>query len=320
MLRILISLLALTAVSGSFERFKMWVNEFEMKFNETRINEIFKKWTDNDNIINTSNLQNLPYVLGHNHFSGMDRDDFREYLNSEYQLKTRRNFNQPINDFLPDTINWVERGAVTDVKDQQQCGSCWSFSATGALEGAYFIKYNTLEAFSEQQLVDCDNWKNGGKDHGCNGGLMDNAFSWISKNGGICSEFSYPSTGADDKCKSCAMVKNSKITNWVDVIPSSDNAMMTALSLQPVSIAIEADQPEFQLYKSGVYTAKCGTKLDHGVLAVGYGSIDELDYYMVKNSWSKSWGTNGYILLGRGDYNGGDGQCGMLLQASYPLL
>jgi C1A family cysteine protease len=320
MLRILISLISLVAVSSSFERFKLWMTEFDIKLNESHIHEMFVKWTDNDNIINVSNAQGLPYALGHNHFSGMDRNDFREYLNSEYQIKISRNFKSPINDFLPESINWVENGAVTDVKDQKQCGSCWSFSATGALEGAYYIKYDALESFSEQQLVDCDNWKRGGKDHGCNGGLMDNAFSWISKNGGICSEYSYPYTGADNECKSCAIVPNSKIINWVDVIPSSDSAMMAALSLQPVSIAIEADQPEFQLYKSGVYTAKCGTKLDHGVLAVGYGSFNGLDYYMVKNSWSKSWGSDGYILLGRGGYNGVDGQCGMLLQASYPLL
>ena len=95
--------------------------------------------------------------------------------------------------------------------------------------------------------------------------------------------------------------------------------MMAALSQQPVSIAIQADQKEFQLYKSGVFTGSCGTKLDHGVLSVGFGSEDGLDYYLVKNSWSDSWGDGGYIKLGRGEeYNNGDGQCGMLLQASYP--
>ena len=155
---------------------------------------------------------------------------------------------------------------------------------------------------------------------------MDNAFSWIEKNGGLCVEKEYPYisgvTKSEGTCQtSCSINKNSVISGFIDVLPSSDNSMMTALSKQPVSIAIEADQKDFQLYKSGVFTGSCGTNLDHGVLAVGYGSLNGVDYYQVKNSWSSSWGQNGYILLGRGEeYNKGDGQCGMLLSASYPQL
>jgi len=161
---------------------------------------------------------------------------------------------------------------------------------------------------------------------GCNGGLMDSAFSWINKNGGLCSESEYPYTSGVTKTAgscgtSCDLVDGSQIMNFVDVEPSSDDAMMTALAKQPVSIAIEADQTDFQLYKSGVFTGSCGTNLDHGVLAVGYGTLDGLDYYMVKNSWGTGWGSSGYIFLGRGDqYNKGNGQCGLLMQASYPVL
>jgi C1A family cysteine protease len=227
---------------------------------------------------------------------------------------------------IPDSVNWVTSGGVTGVKDQGQCGSCWSFSTTGALEGAYFITYGTLPSFSEQQLVDCDNRKNGGKDMGCNGGLMDNAFGWIEKNGGLCTEADYPYTSGTTKSPgscdtSCTVVDNSKITTFTDVEPSSDADMMAALVQQPVSIAIQADQKEFQLYKSGVFTGTCGTQLDHGVLAVGYGTLDGQDYYLVKNSWGTVWGDNGYIRLGRGDsFNKGNGQCGMLMQASYPSV
>jgi cathepsin L len=227
---------------------------------------------------------------------------------------------------VPASVNWVTNGGVTPVKNQGQCGSCWSFSTTGALEGAYFVKYNKLSSFSEQQLVDCDNHKNGGKDMGCNGGLMDNAFEWIDKNNGLCTEADYPYTSGVTKtagtCRStCTLVDDSKVTTYTDVTASSDSAMMAALAKQPVSIAIEADQKEFQLYKSGVFSAACGTNLDHGVLVVGYGSLNGEDYYLVKNSWGTSWGAGGYIMLGRGSkYNSGNGQCGMLMQGSYPTV
>jgi len=227
---------------------------------------------------------------------------------------------------VPESIDWVNNGAVTPVKNQGQCGSCWSFSTTGALEGAYYIKNGVLDSFSEQQLVDCDTRKNGGKDMGCNGGLMDNAFSWIEKNGGLCTEEDYAYTSGTTKTAgtcdtSCTVVSGSEIISYTDVKANSDNDMMSALAQQPVSIAIQADQKDFQLYNSGVFTGSCGTKLDHGVLVVGYGSLDGEDYYRVKNSWGTTWGDNGYIYLGRGDkFNNGSGQCGMLMQASYPTV
>jgi C1A family cysteine protease len=225
-----------------------------------------------------------------------------------------------------ESVDWVKAGAVTPVKNQGQCGSCWSFSTTGALEGAYFIRYGKLVSFSEQQLVSCDNRQHGGKDMGCNGGLMDNAFSWIEKNGGLCTEDAYPYTSGTTKsagtCEtSCTNVENSQIHSFADVPAKSDDDMMSALNVQPISIAIQADQKDFQLYQSGVFTGSCGTQLDHGVLVVGYGNMNGEDYYRVKNSWGTTWGDQGYIYLGRGkQYNNGAGQCGMLLQASYPTV
>jgi len=347
------------------ERFEQWSVEFRQDFdNEDHKQHVFKNWIVNDKHIDTVNSQNLTYALGHNHLSGLNSEEFSAYMGFSTVISRPDNLQKISRDDVKKvvciseciksskesttketlgcvsdcmktddytlgaatSINWVDNGAVTPVKDQGQCGSCWSFSTTGALEGAYYVKYGKLPSFAEQQLVDCDNFQHGGKDHGCNGGLMDNAFSWIGKNGGLCGETSYPYVSGTTKkagtCETgCEIIDNSKVVSFHDVSKSSDQAMMEALSQQPVSIAIQADQKDFQLYKSGVFSGSCGTQLDHGVLAVGYGSEDGNDYYLVKNSWSSSWGLNGYIKLGRGDeFNNGQGQCGMLLQASYPEL
>lgn len=327
--RIIISILSLFLLpvlhASLINQFTEWVEFFNIEFNsDEHFHDIYQKWQSNHKFIEEVNGKNLSYVLGHNQFSGMDSQDFRQYLGYS-GIPMERVFNKLDSEptvLISEEVNWVKKGAVTDVKDQGQCGSCWSFSTTSALEGAYFVKYGNLETFSEQQLVDCDSFKNGGRDMGCNGGLMDHAFTWIEKNGGLCSESDYPYVSGETKTagtckKTCKVVENSKIASFVDVTPSSDTAMMTALSQQPVSIAIEADQREFQLYKSGIFTGVCGNKLDHGVLLVGYGP----DYYLVKNSWGLSWGDGGYIKLGLGpEFNNGDGQCGMLLQGSYPKV
>lgn len=317
--------------SASFiDRFESWLKKFKINV-ETEVKrlEMYENWISNEKFIELHNAKNLSYTLGHNQFSGMNSEDFRQYLgfSSQESAKNFLNLRGSLDvKSLPSEVDWVERGAVTPVKDQGQCGSCWSFSTTGALEGVYQIMYGNLVSFSEQQLVDCDYYKNGGKDHGCNGGLMDNAFTWITKNGGLCLEHDYPYISGTTKDKgtcqtTCKNTEKSQLGGFADIPPSSDAEMMKVLSKQPVSIAIEADQREFQLYKSGVFTGTCGTKLDHGVLAVGYSALDGVDFYKVKNSWSTSWGLNGYILLGRGaGYNNGNGQCGMLLQASYPIL
>ena len=319
-----------------FEDFEQWMFDFKIRIPSIEyFQSTFQKWIDNDEYIEKINSLYLDYSLGHNQFSGMDSKDYSEFLRLSNLMNTTKTFENRILyntnttldvNTLPLEVNWVYSGAVTPVKDQGQCGSCWSFSTTGALEGAYYIMYDKLVSFSEQQLVDCDNLKNDGRDHGCNGGLMDNAFSWIQKNGGLCSESDYPyvsgNTQKSSTCqKSCVNVPYSIVDGYMDVPPANYNAMQSVLTQQPISIAIEADQRDFQLYSSGVFTGKCGTNLDHGVLLVGYGTQQGNDYYLVKNSWSTSWGEEGYIKLGRGpQYNNGQGQCGLLLEGSFPVL
>jgi C1A family cysteine protease len=309
------------------DKFNEWITNYHIKIaDNSHLLRTYSAWRFNNDFIDEHNSKNLSYQLGHNQYSGMLIDEFRQQMGFANFFSTHKKafIQSELN--YPDSIDWANAGAVTPVKDQGQCGSCWSFSTTGALETAYFLKYNTLFNFSEQQLVDCDNIRNGGHDLGCNGGLMDSAFSWITKNGGLCTEETYPYVSGDTTksgtCqKSCKIDYKSKILDYIDITPSSDEEMMNALAKQTVAIAIQADQIEFQLYKSGVFTGACGTTLDHGVLAVGYGSTDNHDFYKVKNSWGETWGSNGYILLGRGSqYNNGDGQCGMLLEASYPVL
>jgi hypothetical protein len=195
----------------------------------------------------------------------------------------------------PASIDWSTKGAVTPVKDQGQCGSCWAFSSTGGLEGQWEIATGNLQSLSEQQLVDCSK-----QNSGCNGGLMDYAFEFY-KTTSVASEDSYAYTARDGTCKSSytAAIPEGGVTGYTDINSESD-LLDAVANTGPVSVAIEADQSSFQLYSGGVLTGSCGTNLDHGVLAVGYGSDSGTDYWKVKNSWGASWGVNGYILIQRG--------------------
>lgn len=311
-------------------KFADFMAKFSLKFDKGE--EFVKRlqiFADNLDGIEKHNADaTQTFKMGVNQFTHLTFDEFSDAI---HVGGTRAPFlrRQPSGKFhkkaesttLPTTVDWTSAGAVTPVKNQGNCGSCWSFSATGSLEGAYQIKYNDLQSFSEQELVSCDT---DGGDAGCNGGWMDDAFEFVQKNGGLATEDAYPytsgTTGSSGTCQKTGYTNNANVapSSWVDVTAGSVDDLMDAVAQQPVSIAIQANQLAFQSYSSGVLTGRCGQRLDHGVLAVGYGTdaATGVDYWKVKNSWGSSWGEDGYIRIERSSAD----LCGVLDAASYPVL
>lgn len=296
-------------------QFIKFMKDYNKEYEETELENRFIIFKNNLQKINDHNDQEHSWKMSINSFADLTPDEFKRIKtpNSFKNSKSLRTSIVTYDNALPDSWDWTEKGAVSEVKNQGQCGSCWSFSTTGSVEGAYFLSTGNLVSFSEQQLVDCSSDYG---NQGCNGGLMDDGFKYIQEKG-ICKEKEYSYTASDGTCKKCSIV--TKIDSFIDVEANSEKALQQAVYKQPVSVAIEADQTSFQFYSSGVLTSSCGTNLDHGVLLVGWGELNGKKYWKVKNSWGSSWGKNGYILLERG-INETAGQCGITLMASYPVI
>jgi cathepsin L len=268
--------------------------------------------------------QNKTFTVGLNKFADLTNEEYRAlYLGTKSDshrrvMKAKRSVSNRYavraGETLPNSVDWRDLGAVGAVKDQGSCGSCWAFSTIAAVEGINKIVTGELITLSEQELVDCDTAYNAG----CNGGLMDYAFEFIIQNGGIDSDVDYPYRGYDNQCDPSGV--NSKVVTidgYEDVPSYSERALKKAVAHQPVSVAIEAGGPTFQFYESGVFTGRCGAALDHGVVAVGYGTENGVDYWLIRNSWGSDWGESGYIKMER-NVPVYTGKCGIAIEASYP--
>jgi KDEL-tailed cysteine endopeptidase len=267
---------------------------------------------------NADHTQN--FTMGVNQFTDLTPEEFRaQYvggLKAEVGSYGCKTFSSTASG-APSSIDWRNKGAVTSVKDQGQCGSCWTFSATGAIEGAWAISKGQLIDLSEQELVDCATGIAYGS-HGCNGGQMEGAFKYVIEHG-QCSLSSYPYTAKDGSCKTCSSVAD--ISSCSDVKPNDQISLKGAVAQQPVAVAISADTKIFQSYSSGVITSSsCYTSLNHGVLTVGYGTENGQDYWLVKNSWGTSWGMQGYVKIAKSSSTNDPGICGIAMDPSFPTI
>ncbi|XP_036620960.1 cathepsin L1-like [Trichosurus vulpecula] len=269
--------------------------------------EIWRKdrWDKNLRMIEMHNREynagKHSFQLEMNKFGALTNEEFRQMMNgfrqNRFQKKTKGTlFHEPLLEQIPKSLDWRDEGYVSAVKDQGQCGSCWAFSTTGSLEGQWFHKTGKLVSLSEQNLVDCS-WD--AINHGCDGGLMDNAFQYVKKNGGIDTEESYPYEGKDGYGRYQSEHSGANVTGYVDIPHEQESALTKAVAtVGPVSVAVDAGHPSFQFYQSGVYyEPECSSQqLDHGVLVVGYGVDTESGekYWIVKNSWGEAWGKSGY--------------------------
>ncbi|XP_038987363.1 thiol protease SEN102-like [Phoenix dactylifera] len=315
----------LATEEGLWNLYERWRSHHTVSRDLDEKHKRFNVFKENVKFIHEFNKKDAPYKLALNKFGDMTNQEFRTwYAGSKVQHhRLRRGSPRGAGSFthenvhgLPALVDWRQTGAVTAIKDQGHCGSCWAFSTVVAVEGINQIKAKKLISLSEQELIDCDNKEN----NGCNGGLMDYAFEFIVKNGGMTTETAYPYKAEEGRCD--VSKENSPVVTidgHENVPANNEEALMKAVANQPVSVAIEASGLHFQFYSEGVFTGSCGTELDHGVAIVGYGTTNEgTKYWIVKNSWGPGWGERGYIRMERGIQHS-HGKCGIAMEASYPI-
>ncbi|MFS7982773.1 putative cathepsin H [Helianthus anomalus] len=268
--------------------------------------------------IRSHNNKGLSYTLGVNEYADMTWEEFsKNKLGAAQHCSATKKGNHKLTDAaVPLTQDWRKTGIVSPVKNQGSCGSCWTFSTTGALEAAYAQAFGKSVSLSEQQLVDCAGDFN---NFGCNGGLPSQAYEYIKYNGGLDSEEAYPYTGKDGVCKYSAENAAVQVLDSVNITSGAEDELKHAVGVvRPVSVAFEVIA-NFRLYTGGVFTSDdCGSgpmDVNHAVVAVGYGAEDGVPYWLIKNSWGADWGLNGYFKMEMGK-----NMCGVATCASYPIV
>ncbi|NXS26369.1 CATS protein, partial [Pomatostomus ruficeps] len=279
-------------------------------------------WEKNLRLVTLHNLEHSlglrSYTLRMNHLGDMTSEEVAASLTGlQLRPRPRRNsaFRPRPGSGVPEALDWRDKGCVTEVKNQGSCGSCWAFSAVGALEAQVKLKTGNLVSLSAQNLVDCSGMY-GNK--GCAGGFMTEAFQYIIDNGGIESEESYPYTAQNGTCRYNASARAASCSRFLELPEGDEAALRDAVAtVGPVAVAIDAARSSFFLYHSGVYDdPQCSQEVNHGVLVVGYGALDNKEFWLVKNSWGVHFGDAGYIRMARNASN----LCGIATYASYPLI
>ncbi|RLN36465.1 ervatamin-B-like [Panicum miliaceum] len=324
------------------QRFHAWQATYNRTYGTpAEFQHRLQVYSENVRFIDATNrLPGSSYEVGENQFADLTNDEFRDmYLmkigeavapapeavgEGEGEGEPATGMSSGASGYLnsangaPNRVDWRARGAVTRVKNQQSCGSCWAFAAVASIEGLHKIKTGQLVSLSEQEIVDCDR---GGNDHGCDGGWPSAAMDWVARNGGITTESDYPYTGRQGQCRRDKTGhRAARIRGSQAVQRNNEAALERAVAEQPVTVAIEASR-HFQFYKSGVFSGPCGTSLNHAVTAVGYGAErgGGRRYWIVKNSWGESWGEKGYVRMER-RVRASEGTCGIAMAPSYPVM
>ncbi|XP_076610426.1 cathepsin S-like isoform X1 [Chaetodon auriga] len=316
--------LAVAVIDSELDRhWELW-KKIHNKIYSHQIEELGRRriWEENLEMINIHNLETSlglhTYELAMNHLGDLTTEEITGTLMGTIvpaDLERGPSNYIRINVSLPPALDWREKGLVTEVKMQGSCGSCWAFSAVGALEGQLKKSTGALISLSPQNLVDCSQ-KYG--NHGCNGGFMTNAFQYIIQNQGIDSDAAYPYIARRGQCKYNPKYRAANCSGYAFLPEGDEIALKEALSnIGPISVAIDASRPKFVFYRHGVYRDHtCTHKVNHGVLVVGYGTERGYDYWLVKNSWGANYGDEGYIKMARNRHN----QCGIALYACFPFM